>query len=142
MITTIATAIAAVGGLAGIAALLKTISSLKNDRTAGHLANESSAIEGLRKAADGYQDIIEDLKKERNEARAEARQYREDREAIREACLQAETGFCVNYGCPLRDPARGTGAAWIRSHADSPDIGGNYKSLEALMKSKNITIKD
>lgn len=130
--------LAAIGGLSGIIALIKTIATLKNDRDAGEIANGAAAVNSLKAAIDGFEDVIVDLKNERNEARAEARQYRDDKEAYRQACITAEGGFCTNYGCPLRNPARGLGAQWLKENAASDAIAGNYKSLPELMQEKGI----
>lgn len=129
---------AAIGGIAGVVALIKTLASLKNDKKAGEIKNEASAAEAFKASVDGFEDVIEDLKKERNEAKDEARNYREERDAYRQACVTAESGYCLNYGCPLRDPARGLGPLWIREHANSPDIAGNYKTLNELIKDKGL----
>lgn len=134
----ILTGFAAVGGIAGVTALIKTLATLKNDKNAGAIANETAALNSLKAAIDGFEDVIEDLKKERNEAKDEAHTYREERDAYRTACVTAEGGFCVNYGCPLRDPARGLGAQWMREHAGTDAIAGNYKQLPELMKDKGI----
>lgn len=132
------TGFAAVGGISGIVALIKTLATVRNEKNAGVIANENSALNGLKAAIDGFEDVITDLKNERNEARAEARQYRDDKEAYRQACITAEGGFCTNYGCPLRNPARGLGAQWIRENANSDALAGNYKSLPELMQEKGI----
>ena len=129
---------AAIGGLAGLTAFIKMLATLKNDQQAGQIANENSAVNSLKTAIDGFEDVIKDLKNERNEARAEARQYRDDKEAYRQACITAEGGFCINYGCPLRDPARGLGAQWLRDNGGTDAIAGNYKPLPELMKDKGI----
>ncbi len=134
----ILTGFAAVGGISGIVALVKTIATLKNDRDAGEIANGAAAVNSLKAAIDGFEDVIVDLKNERNEARAEARQYRDDKEAYRQACITAEGGFCTNYGCPLRNPARGLGAQWLRENAGTEAIAGNYKNLPELMAEKGI----
>lgn len=126
------------GGLAGIVALVKTLASLKNDKKAGEIKNEASAAEAFKASVDGFEDVIQDLKNERNEAKEEARTYREERDAYRQACITAESGYCMNYGCPLRDPARGLGPQWIKEHAGDPDIAGNYKTLEELIKTKGL----
>ena len=131
--------IAGAGGIAGFAGLIQSIATLKNTQRAGEIANESNAVDALQKTIDAFEDVIEDLKKERNEAKEEARQERDRAEAYRQSCLTAEGGFCTNYGCPLRTPARGLGAAWIKEHAGTPEIGGNYKNLPALMAEKGIT---
>lgn len=139
-LTVIASCLAAIGGLAGIASLIKVVATLRNEKNAGAIANDAATIKSLQSAIDGFEDVIEDLKKERNEAKAEARQYREDREVYRQACITAEGGFCLNYGCPLRDPARGLGAAWMREHGQTSDIGGNYKQLKELIQEKGIKL--
>ena len=134
----ILTGFAAVGGLAGIGALIKTLATVKNDKNAGAIANGTAALNSLKAAIDGFEDVITDLKNERNEARQEAHVFREERDAYRTACITAEGGFCVNYGCPLRDPARGLGQQWLREHAGTDAIAGNYKPLPELMKDKGI----
>lgn len=134
----ILTGLAAVGGLAGIASLIKTLATVKNDKNAGEIANGAAALNSLKAAIDGFEDVITDLKNERNEARQEARTFREERDAYRTACVTAEGGFCINYGCPLRDPARGLGAQWMRQNAGTDAIAGNYKSLNDLMKDRGI----
>lgn len=137
-LSVILSGLAAIGGLAGIAALIKTLATLKNDKQAGAIANEAAALNSLKAAIDGFEDVIADLKTERNEAKQEAHNYREERDAYRTACVTAEGGFCVNYGCPLRDPARGLGAQWMREHAGTDAIAGNYKPLPELLKEKGI----
>lgn len=129
---------AAVGGLAGLTAFIKMLASLKNDKSAGEIANGTAALNSLKAAIDGFEDVIQDLKNERNEARADAHTFREERDAYRTACITAEGGFCINYGCPLRDPARGLGAQWMREHGGTDAIAGNYRSLPELMKEKGI----
>lgn len=129
---------AAVGGISGIVALIRTLATVKNEKDAGQIANETSALNSLKVAIDGFEDVITDLKNERNEARLEARQYRDDKEAYRQACITAEGGFCTNYGCPLRNPARGLGAQWLRENAGSEALAGNYKNLPELMAEKGI----
>lgn len=138
ILTAIFSGLAAVGGLAGIAALIRTIATVKNEKNAGAIANEASALNSLKTAIDGFEEVIEDLKKERNDAKQEAHTYREERDVYREACVTAEGGFCTNYGCPLRDPARGLGAQWIRQNAGTDAIAGNYKTLPELMKDKGV----
>ena len=133
--------LAAIGGLAGIAALLRTVATLKNDKEAGAIKNEASVIESFKTAVDGFEDVITDLKNERNEAKAEAHTYRTERDAYRAACITAEGGFCINYGCPLRDPARGLGPQWLREHAGTDAIGGNYKTLAELMEDRGIKVE-
>ena len=129
-------------GLAGIGALVKTIATLKNAKEAGEIANSASAVDALQKTIDGFEDVIADLKAERNEAKDEARRERDRADTYRQACITAEGGFCTNYGCPLREPARGLGGAWIKEKAATPDIGGNYKTLSALMADKGISCRD
>ena len=138
-LNTVLMGVAALGGLAGIGALLKTLATLKTAREAGEIANSASAVDALQKTIDGFEDVIADLKAERNEAKQEARTERDRAEAYRQGCLTAEGGFCTNYGCPLREPARGLGAAWIRDNAGKPNIGGNYKNLPTLMADKGIS---
>ena len=130
--------LAAVGGLAGLAAFIKLLATLRNERKSGQIKNDAAVLESLKAAIDGFEDVIQDLKNERNEAKQEAHTDREERDAYRNACVTAEGGFCVNYGCPLRDPARGLGAQWIREHASSEALGGNYKNLPELMKEKGV----
>lgn len=132
------TGFAAVGGLSGVVALIKTLATVKNEKDAGEIANGSAALNSLKTAIDGFEDIIVDLKNERNEARAEAHTFREERDAYRAACVTAEGGFCVNYGCPLRDPARGLGAQWMKEHAGTDAIAGNYKPLPELLKDRGL----
>ena len=132
------TGFAAIGGITGIVALIRTIATVRNEKNAGKIANGSAVITSLMSAVDGFEDVIADLKNERNEAKAEARQMRDDKEAYRQACITAEGGFCTNYGCPLRNPARGLGAQWLRENAGSDALAGNYKSLPELMQEKGI----
>ena len=127
-----------IGGLAGIGALITNIVTLQNTKKAGEIQNETSAVEALQKTIDAFEDVVNDLKTERNEAKEEAHTERDRAEVYRQACITAEGGFCTNYGCPLREPARGLGSAWIRDHAGTPDIGGNYKNLPELMEEKGI----
>lgn len=131
-----------VGGLAGIGALITNVVTLSNTKKAGEIANESSAVDALQKTIDAFEDVITDLKAERNEAKEEARLERDRAETYRQGCITAEGGFCTNYGCPLREPARGLGPAWIREHAGTPEIGGNYKSLPELMEEKGIACRE
>ncbi len=133
--------LAAIGGLAGLAALIKMLAMLKNDRAAGAIANDAAVLNSLKAAIDGFEDVVADLKNERNEAKDEAHTYREERDAYRTACITAEGGFCINYGCPLRDPARGLGAQWLRNNAGTDAIAGNYLTLPELMKEKGIKVE-
>jgi len=130
--------LAGIGGLAGLAALIKTLANLKNEKNAGAIKNDASVLASLKTAIDGFEDVIKDLKNERNEAKAEASREREGKEAYRNACITAEGGFCTNYGCPLRNPARGLGAQWLRENAGTDAIAGNYKNLAELMSEKGI----
>lgn len=139
---TVLMGIAGIGGLAGIGALIKTLATLKTSKEAGEIANSASAVDALQKTIDGFEDVIADLKAERNEAKEEARRERDRADAYRQSCITAEGGFCTNYGCPLREPARGLGSSWIKDNSDKPDIGGNYKSLPALMADKGITCRE
>ena len=55
-----------VGGLAGIGALITNVVTLSNTKKAGEIANESSAVDALQKTIDAFEDVITDLKAERN----------------------------------------------------------------------------
>ena len=130
--------IGALGGLAGLAAFIRQLVMLRTDKNAGAIANGSNVIQSLKSAIDGFEAVVEDLKRERNEAKQEAHVFREERDAYRDACITAENGFCTNYGCPLRNPPRGTARQWMKENAGTDALQGNFKTLAELMDDKNI----
>ena len=44
------------------------------------------------------------------------------------------TAMCVHYGCKLRAPLRGQGLHWLEEHGEEPDLGGDFCSVESLLK--------
>ncbi len=138
--TVIFSSLAAVGGLSGIAALVKVLISARNEKDAGKIKNTDATIEALQKSITAYDKVIEDLKNEREEAKAEAREHRDAKDVLREACMAAESAVCINWACPLRDPARGTGRAFLQQHRDEADLGGNYKTLRQIAHEKGLKL--
>ncbi len=132
--------LAAIGGLSGIAALVKVLLSARNEKEAGKIKNTDATVEALQKSITAYDKVIEDLKAEREEAKAEAREHRDAKDILRATCMAAESAVCINWACPLRDPARGTGRAFLQEHRDESDLGGNYKTLRQIAHEKGLRL--
>lgn len=42
--------------------------------------------------------------------------------------------MCIHKGCKLRKPHQGMGGAWYEAHADDPNLGCDYFSVETLLR--------
>lgn len=42
--------------------------------------------------------------------------------------------MCIHKGCKLRKPHQGMGGAWYEAHADDPNLGCDFLSVETLLR--------
>ncbi len=140
-------AVALIGLLAGGGLMrLATLGSTrrKAEAEAGKAGAEAKGIEVenfeamlnlLNKQIENYQHTLDARDAKIAEKDAEIAKYMTRLQALYD-------DMCVHKGCKLRKPHQGQGGVWYETHKDEENLGGDYLSVETLLRQWRAKSKD
>ena len=138
--------VAVAGGLASID--LFRIFFIKDEKKQKKVDNVDSQVQVAQHA----NDLLSGQLERSHETIMENNRIIAEKDAIIEeknkeiANLRAEKGalcgnLCIHYGCRIREPRYGAGAQYYESKKSDPNLGGDWLSIETLVKRKRIETK-
>lgn len=101
--------------------------------------NESKAIESMEKAMHVLKDELEMFAKIHAEDVAKIESLNQEKNALNSDLVLCSNALCANSLCILRDPVRGLGDEYFRSHKDNLF---NNKSFRKIVEEKGYELKD
>lgn len=99
------------------------------------LAELRTDIQTYREKNDALEDKLDKVEAEKDALHQELLESREEGAVVKGM-------MCIHGACPLRDPLRGMGSAWIESHKDDMSLGMDNLPLEVLLDRNNKRLKE
>lgn len=99
------------------------------------VANFESLLGLLNKQIESYQRTLDARDAKLAEKDAEVAKYMTRLQALYD-------DMCVHKGCKLRKPHQGQGGVWYEAHKGEESLGGDYLSVETLLRQWRAKAKE
>lgn len=122
------------GGIIGLFTIGSTKRKASAEAKGAELKNDKTVVESLEHTIDTLQEQIDRLMAS-NAAKDVI--IEEKSQVISKYVTRLQSLYddmCIHKGCKLRKPHQGMGGAWYETHADDPNLGCDFLSVETLLR--------
>lgn len=122
------------GGIIGLFTISSTKRKASAEAKSAELKNDNTVVESLEHTIDTLQKQIDRLMAS-NAAKDVV--IEEKSQVISKYVTRLQSLYddmCIHKGCKLRKPHQGMGGAWYETHADDPNLGCDFLSVETLLR--------